>query len=52
MNYTETLKKIEDENYLIGMISVDDILRFGYSLELNENSKVLDLCCGDRKSVV
>lgn len=46
MNYTETLKKIEDENYLIGMISVDDILRFGYSLELNENSKVLDLCCG------
>lgn len=46
MNYTETLKKIEDENYLIGMNSVEDILRFGYSLGLNESSKVLDLCCG------
>lgn len=46
MNYTETLKKIENENYLIGMNSVEDILRFGYSLGLNESSKVLDLCCG------
>lgn len=46
MNYTETLKKIEDESYLIGMISVEDILRFGHSLQLNENSKALDLCCG------
>lgn len=46
MNYRETLSKLEDEKYLIGMISVDDILRFGCSLELNEHRKVLDLCCG------
>lgn len=46
MNYLETMKKIEDEKYLIGMNSVDDILRFGSSLALNEKSKVLDLCCG------
>lgn len=46
MNYPETLKKIEDEKYLIGMHSVDDILRFGSSLGLNERSRVLDLCCG------
>jgi len=28
------------------MISVEEILRLGYSIGLNENSRVLDLCCG------
>lgn len=28
------------------MVSVDELLRFGYSLGLNEDSRVLDLCCG------
>jgi SAM-dependent methyltransferase len=28
------------------MVSVDDIVRFGYSIGLNENKRVLDLCCG------
>jgi ubiquinone/menaquinone biosynthesis C-methylase UbiE len=28
------------------MISIDEIIRFGHSMGLNEESKVLDLCCG------
>jgi len=44
--YQDTLRKIEDNKYLISMIQVDEILRFGYEAGLNKNSKVLDLCCG------
>jgi ubiquinone/menaquinone biosynthesis C-methylase UbiE len=40
------LNKIEDNQYLISMVPVEEILRLGYELGLNENSKVLDLCCG------
>lgn len=40
------LKYIEDNQYLISMVPVEEILRLGYELGLNENSKVLDLCCG------
>lgn len=40
------LKYIDDNQYLISMVPVDVILRLGYELGLNENSKVLDLCCG------
>lgn len=46
MNYKGLLKKYEDDKYLINMISADDISRFGYSIGLNENSRILDLCCG------
>lgn len=46
MDYHETIKKLEDSKYLISMVSVDEIIRFGYSIGLNEESKVLDLCCG------
>ena len=45
-NYSMELKKIEDNKYLIGMVSVDEILRFGYEVGLNENSRVLDLTYG------
>lgn len=44
--YQHLIKKYDDEKYLINMVSVDDIIRFGYSIGLNENSYVLDLCCG------
>ena len=40
------LKYIENNQYLISMVPVDEILRLGYELGLNEKSKVLDLCCG------
>lgn len=40
------LKYIEDNQYLISMVPVDEILRLGYELGINENSKILDLCCG------
>jgi len=45
-NYAMELKKIEDNKHLIGMVSVDEILRFGYEVGLNENSRVLELTYG------
>ena len=45
-SYSMELKKIEDNKHLIGMVSVDEILRFGYEAGLNENSRVLELTYG------
>ena len=44
--YKNRINEIEDNQYLISMVPVEEILRLGYELGLNENSKVLDLCCG------
>lgn len=44
--YNNEINRIEDNQYLISMVPVEEILRLGYELGLNENSKVLDLCCG------
>jgi ubiquinone/menaquinone biosynthesis C-methylase UbiE len=46
MNYKNILKQLEDNKHLISMVPVIEILRFGNEIGLNENSKVLDLCCG------
>lgn len=44
--YKDKIYEIEDNQYLISMVPVEEILRLGCELGLNENSKVLDLCCG------
>ena len=44
--YKDYIKTIEDNEYLISMVPVDQILRFGYEAGLNESNRVLDLCCG------
>ncbi|HEY5560465.1 MAG TPA: methionine biosynthesis protein MetW [Clostridiaceae bacterium] len=46
MNYKDIISKCEVNEHLISMIPCDEIIRFGYSMGLNENSKALDLCCG------
>ncbi|MDF2542462.1 MAG: methyltransferase protein [Herbinix sp.] len=46
MNYQAIKKECEDNTHLISMVPVSEIIRFGYEIGLNENSKVLDLCCG------
>lgn len=46
MDYQSILKKCEESAHFISMVSIDDLIRFGYSVGLNENSRVLDLCCG------
>lgn len=46
MDYQNVIKKCEESSYLISMVSIDDLIKFGYSLELNEKTNVLDLCCG------
>ncbi|MDO4565344.1 MAG: methyltransferase domain-containing protein [Clostridia bacterium] len=45
-NYQGALGKIEDSHFLIGMVSLDGILRLGYEIGLSCESRVLDLCCG------
>lgn len=37
---------LEDNGYLISMVPVEELLRFGWEIGLDENSRVLDLCCG------
>lgn len=46
MNYESIIKKCEESSYLISMVSIEEIIRLGFSMGLNENSNVLDLCCG------
>jgi ubiquinone/menaquinone biosynthesis C-methylase UbiE len=42
----DILDRIEDSNYLISMAPLERIMEMGYALGFNENTKVLDLCCG------
>lgn len=44
--YKQYLSFIEDNAYLIGMVPLEELLRLGYEINLNESSAVLDLCCG------
>lgn len=46
MNYQDISQKCKESSFLISMVSVDEIIRFGFSIGLDENSNVLDLCCG------
>jgi cyclopropane fatty-acyl-phospholipid synthase-like methyltransferase len=46
MDYQSIVRKCEDNAYLISMVPVEELIRFGYSIGLNESSRVLDLCCG------
>ena len=46
MNYKEIIHQCDENSKLISMISAEEILRLGYSMKLNESSRVLDLCCG------
>lgn len=45
-SYKDYIKTLEDNAYLISMVPIEELLRFGYEIGLNQNSKVLDLCCG------
>lgn len=44
--YENIIEEIENNQFLISMVPIDEILRLGYELGLNQNSRVLDLCCG------
>ena len=46
MDYQPILESCAENAQLISMVSVEELIRFGYSIGLNENSRVLDLCCG------
>ena len=45
-HYSHYVSMLEDNAHLISMVPVEELLRFGYEIGLNENMKVLDLCCG------
>lgn len=40
------LNKIENSSYLISMTPIERIIEAGFTMKLNENTRVLDLCCG------
>lgn len=44
--YKQYISYIEDNAHLISMVPVEELLRLGYEIDLNEDSTVLDLCCG------
>ena len=47
MNVYENMRRVmEDNAHLISMVSVEELLRFGYEVGLKPGMKVLDLCCG------
>ncbi|MCM1989070.1 SAM-dependent methyltransferase [Oceanirhabdus seepicola] len=46
MDYNNIIKNCEESSYLISMTPLQKIVETGYYLELNNQSKVLDLCCG------
>jgi len=46
MDYKTIIKKCEESHYLTSIISIEEIVRFGHSIGLNQASTVLDLCCG------
>ena len=45
-HYSNYIYMLEDNAHLISMVSVEELVRFGYEIGLNEDRKVLDLCCG------
>ena len=45
-HYSNFINMLEDNAHLISMVPVEELVRFGYEIGLNENMKVLDLCCG------
>ena len=46
MDYKQILSVCEERKHLISMVSVERIVELGYSIGLNENSRVLDFGCG------
>lgn len=46
MDYKSIIKNCEESSYLISMTPLRKIVETGYYLDLTEQSKVLDLCCG------
>jgi cyclopropane fatty-acyl-phospholipid synthase-like methyltransferase len=46
MYIDDIIGKIRDSNHLISMTPVEKIIELGYILGFDENTNVLDLCCG------
>jgi ubiquinone/menaquinone biosynthesis C-methylase UbiE len=46
MDYKQILATLEESKHFISMVSAERVIELGYNLGLDENSTVLDLCCG------
>jgi cyclopropane fatty-acyl-phospholipid synthase-like methyltransferase len=46
MFVNDIIEKIDNSNHLISMTPVEKIIELGYILKFDENTKILDLCCG------
>ncbi len=46
MNYQDYLRICDESKYLISMTAPDRIVNLGLRLDFNQETKILDLCCG------
>ena len=46
MNYKDIIDILDQRAHLISMSSLEGILEIGYNLGFNEQTRILDLCCG------
>ncbi len=46
MDYNKIINEIEISKELISMIPLNKLVELGYNLEMNSDTKVLDICCG------
>jgi cyclopropane fatty-acyl-phospholipid synthase-like methyltransferase len=46
MYINDIIEEINDSKYLISMTPIEKIIELGHTLEFNERTRVLDLCCG------
>jgi len=46
MDYAQIIDACEINNHLISMVPAERVVEFGWQIGLNENTSVLDFCCG------
>lgn len=46
MDYKQIINACEESEHLISMVPVERVIEFGWQIGLNDNTSVLDFCCG------
>ena len=46
MEYKQIIYACEESKHLVSMVPIERVVSLGHSIGLNENTSVLDLCCG------
>ncbi len=46
MDCSSIIEKIKEKKHLISMSSLESLLELGFSLDFNESTSILGICCG------